>query len=266
MNTDTIPASSVSSALTVQGRVIYALVLREVHTLYGNTRLGYLWAIIQTAFNIAVFWLFREFLGAHSRHDMGIGVFLLCGFIPWHMVSDTLSRCMSAVRANQALLTFPQVTELDLMIARVVVVWGTQIICAVVILIMVVSIGQVAELRNPGTLAATLLFAPLLGIGMGLVFASLARLWPTLERLIPIVMRFLFFASGVFFQVSELPARFSDILLLNPVSQIIEWQRYGFSASSAAPMHSIAYIVVWCLGSLCLGLLLERYVRGRELK
>ena len=173
---------------------------------------------------------------------------------------------MSAVRANQALLTFPQVTELDLMIARVVVVWGTQIICAVVILIMVVSIGQVAELRNPGTLAATLLFAPLLGIGMGLVFASLARLWPTLERLIPIVMRFLFFASGVFFQVSELPARFSDILLLNPVSQIIEWQRYGFSASSAAPMHSIAYIVVWCLGSLCLGLLLERYVRGRELK
>lgn len=62
MNTDTIPAPSVSSALTVQGRVIYALVLREVHTLYGNTRLGYLWAIIQTAFNIAVFWLFREFL------------------------------------------------------------------------------------------------------------------------------------------------------------------------------------------------------------
>ena len=77
MNTDTIPAPSVSSALTVQGRVIYALVLREVHTLYGNTRLGYLWAIIQTAFNIAVFWLFREFLGAHSRHGMGIGVFLL---------------------------------------------------------------------------------------------------------------------------------------------------------------------------------------------
>ena len=107
MNTDTIPAPSVSSALTVQGRVIYALVLREVHTLYGNTRLGYLWAIIQTAFNIAVFWLFREFLGAHSRHGMGIGVFLLCGFIAWHMVSDTLSRCMSAVRANQALLTFP---------------------------------------------------------------------------------------------------------------------------------------------------------------
>ena len=104
MNAGTFPAPSVSSALTVQGRVITALILREVHTLYGNTRLGYLWAIIQTAFNIGVFWLFREFLGAHAPHSMEMAVFLLCGFIPWYMFSDTVSRCMKAVSANQALL------------------------------------------------------------------------------------------------------------------------------------------------------------------
>lgn len=266
MSADAIPTPSVSPALTVQGRVIAALILREVHTLYGNTRLGYLWAIIQTAFNIAVFWLFREFLGAHAPHGMGIAVFLLCGFIPWHIFSDTISRCMKAVSANQALLTFPQVTELDLMIARVIVVWGTQLVSAIVILSVAAALGQSMELRHPGTLAATLFFAPLLGLGMGLVFASLSRLWPTLERLIPILMRFLFFASGVFFQVSELPARFSAPLLLNPAAQLIEWQRYGFSASSASPLYSVGYMVAWCLISLCLGLLLERYVRGRAIK
>lgn len=266
MSADAIPTPSVSPALTVQGRVIAALILREVHTLYGNTKLGYLWAIIQTAFNIAVFWLFREFLGAHAPHGMGMAVFLLCGFIPWHIFSDTISRCMKAVSANQALLTFPQVTELDLMIARVIVVWGTQLVSAIVILSVAAALGQSMELRHPGTLAATLFFAPLLGLGMGLVFASLSRLWPTLERLIPILMRFLFFASGVFFQVSELPARFSAPLLLNPAAQLIEWQRYGFSASSASPLYSVGYMVAWCLISLCLGLLLERYVRGREIK
>ncbi len=266
MNTDAIPTPSVSPALTVQGRVIAALILREVHTLYGNTKLGYLWAIIQTAFNIAVFWLFREFLGAHAPHGMGMAVFLLCGFIPWNIFKDTLTRCMKAVSANQALLTFPQVTELDLMIARVIVVWGTQLVSAIVILSVAATLGQSMELRHPATLAATLFFAPLLGLGMGLVFASLSRLWPTLERLIPILMRFLFFASGVFFQVSELPARFSAPLLLNPAAQLIEWQRYGFSASSASPLYSVGYMVAWCLISLCLGLLLERYVRGRKIK
>ena len=261
-----LSAPSVYSALTVQGIVISALILREVHTLYGNTRLGYLWAVIQTAFNIAVFWLFREFLGAHAPHGMGMAVFLLCGFIPWYMFSDVISRCMKAVSANQALLTFPQVTELDLMLARMAVVWGTQLVCSIVILCAAAALGQPVELRQPGSLVATLFFAPLLGLGVGLVLASLARLWPTLERLVPILMRFLFFASGVFFQVSELPARFSAPLLLNPAAQLIEWQRYGFSASSSAPLYSIGYMAAWCMGSLCLGLLLERYVRGREIR
>ena len=111
MRADTISTPSVSPALTVQGRVIAALILREIHTLYGNTRLGYLWAIIQTAFGIGVFWAFREVMGAHAPHGMGMAVFLLCGFIPWYIFSDTISRCMKAVSANQALLTFPQVTE-----------------------------------------------------------------------------------------------------------------------------------------------------------
>lgn len=266
MSADAIPTPSVSPALTVQGRVIAALILREVHTLYGNTRLGYLWAIIQTAFGIGVFWAFREVMGAHAPHGMGMAVFLLCGFIPWYIFSDTISRCMKAVSANQALLTFPQVTELDLMLARTVVVWGTQVLSAGVILSAAAVCGQPVELRVPASLASTLFFAPLLGLGMGLIFASLARLWPTLERLVPILTRFLFFASGVFFQVSELPARFSGPLLLNPVAQLIEWQRYGFSASSASPLYSVGYVAAWCLISLCLGLLLERYARGREIK
>ena len=261
-----LSAPSVSSALTVQGRVISALILREVHTLYGNTRLGYLWAVIQTAFNIAVFWGFRELMGAYAPHGMSMAVFLLCGFLPWYVFSDTLNRCMRAVSANQALLTFPQVTELDLMLARTIVVWGTQILSAVIILSVAVACGQSIALRAPASLAATLFFAPLLGLGMGLVFASLARFQPTLDKLVPMCLRILFFASGIFFQISELPGRLAHILLLNPIAQLIEWQRYGFSASSSAPLYSIGYMAVWCMGSLCLGLLLERYVRGREIR
>lgn len=261
-----LAAPSASSALTVQGRVIAALILREVHTLYGNTRLGYLWAIIQAAFGIGVFWGVREVLGAHAPHGMSMAVFLLCGFLPWYIFSDTLNRCLRAVSANQALLTFPQVTELDLMLARTIVVWGTQILSAIIILSVAAACGQSLALRAPASLAATLFFAPLLGLGLGLVFASLARFWPTLDKLVPMCLRILFFASGIFFQVSELPGRLAHILLFNPIAQLIEWQRYGFSTSSAAPQYSTGYVIAWCLGSFCLGLLLERHVRGREIR
>ena len=174
MNAGTFPAPPVSSALTVQGRVITALILREVHTLYGNTRLGYLWAIIQTAFNIGVFWLFRESLGAHAPHGMGMAVFLLCGFIPWYMFRDTISRCVKAVSANQALLTFPQVTELDLMIARCIVVWGTQLVCAVIILSIAAALGSLWSCATSTALPLPCFLPPCWDWAWGLF----SRPWP----------------------------------------------------------------------------------------
>lgn len=242
-----------------------ALILREVHTLYGNTRLGYLWAVIQTAFGIGVFWGIRSIMGFHAPHGMGMAIFLLCGFIPWQMFSHIVIRCMAAVRANKALLTFPQVSELDLMLARAVVVWGTQLVSASLILGLALALRQPVTLREPSSLAAVLLAAPCLGLGVGLLCASLARFWSTLEKLVPMAMRILFFASGIFFTVSRFPSRISDILLFNPVMQIIEWQRRGFSATSEAPLYSVEYMAAWCAVTLCLGLLLERYARGREI-
>ena len=174
MNAGTFPAPSVSSALTVQGRVITALILREVHTLYGNTRLGYLWAIIQrrsisgyfgcfvspSAHTPPTAWGWRSSFSAVLSPG-------ICSAIPF-------PACMKAVSANQALLTFPQVTELDLMIARCIVVWGTQLVCAVIILSIAAALGQSVELRHVDSLAATLLFAPLLDWAWGLF----SRPWP----------------------------------------------------------------------------------------
>ncbi len=260
----TLTTSSTSSALAVQCRVIVALILREVHTLYGHTKLGYLWAIIMTAFQIGIFWIIRLFLGAHAPHGMGMAVFLLCGFIPLRMFSDTVMRCMAAVNGNRALLTFPQVTELDLMLARTAVVWGTQLVCALVILSLALALGEPMTLHDPASLASTLIFAPLLGLGVGTIFSSIACFWSTLERLVPLLMRFFFFTSGVFFEVSELPARFSEYLMINPLAHLIEWQRHGFSLSAISPLHSISYVIVWCLFSLSLGLLLERHMRGKK--
>ena len=69
-----------SSGWIVQGRVIMALILREVHTLYGSSRLGYLWAVIQTMFGIGIFWGIREIAGARAPHGMSVLMFLLAGF------------------------------------------------------------------------------------------------------------------------------------------------------------------------------------------
>lgn len=251
------------SALIVQGRVIYALMMREVHTIYGTSRLGYLWALIQTMWGIAVFWGMRYTLGAKAPHGMHILMFLLAGFGFFNMFSGILNKCMSAVNGNRALLTFPQVTPVDLMISRAVIVWATELVAAFLLIIIGMLFGMPFYLSDFGGLLILLLLTPLLGLGAGMMLASLAVLYPTLEKIVPMVMRILFFASGLFYSATTLPSYVLKYLWYNPMLQIIEWARVCLSRGYSTLSYSPLYLVSVTLFCLCFGLLLERYVRRR---
>lgn len=251
------------SGLIVQGRVILALILREVHTLYGSSKLGYLWAVIQTMFGIGVFWGMREIAGARAPHGMSVLMFLLAGFGTWYLFSDTLSKCLSAVNGNRALLTFPQVTPFDLMFARMIVVWGTQLFSGILIAALSVCFDMPVYLSDLTGFFSVLVLTPLLGLGCGMLCASLAVFWQTLEKIVPMVLRIMFFASGLFFSVTVFPKNIADILLLNPVMQLIELLRQSLSRGYVAPTYSYQYLLIFCAVVLCLGGLLERYARRR---
>ena len=160
-------------------------------------------------------------------------------------------------------MTFPQVTPLDLMLSRTVVVWGTQLSSGCVITGIAAFCGTSLYVSDWTGLFAAFLLTPLLGLGCGMLCASLAVFWPTLEKIVPMILRILFFASGIFFSVSMFPKNIADILLLNPVMQLIELLRQSLSRGYVAPTYDYLYIVAFCVVSLCLGGLLERYARKR---
>lgn len=251
------------SALKVQGRVIYALMMREVHTIYGTSRLGYLWALIQTMWGIFVFWGMRYAVSATAPHGMHILMFLLVGFGFFNMFSGILNKCMSAVNGNRTLLTFPQVTPVDLMLSRMVIVWATEIVAALLLIGIGMMFGMPFYLNDFGGVVLLLILTPLLGLGAGMMFASLAVLYPTLEKIVPMGMRILFFASGLFYSATMLPSYILKYLWYNPMIQIIEWGRVCLSRGYSTIAYSPAYLAAVTASCLCLGLLLERYVRRR---
>lgn len=251
------------SALTVQGRVIYALMMREVHTIYGTSRLGYLWALIQTMWGIFVFWGLRYAMGATAPHGMHILMFLLVGFGFYNIFSGIIGKCMSAVSGNSALLTFPQVTPVDLMVSRTVIVWATELVSASLLILIGMLFGMPFYLTDAGGILILLLLTPLLGLGVGMTCASLAVLYPTLEKIIPMVLRIMFFASGLFYSATMLPSYVLKYLWYNPMLQLIDWGRACLSRGYTTIAYSELYLVSFAFISLCLGLLFERYVRGR---
>lgn len=255
---------AVASPFQTQCRVIFALILREVHTMYGGTALGYLWAIITTAFGILLFWGLRSFIGMVAPHGMTILAYLGVGFMVWNTISECISRCMSAVEGNRAMLTFPQVTPLDLLISRVIVIWATEAISFFVIMAVGSLLGMPIIIQDLALFLFVLFDSALLGLGIGTILSALAVLWPTLERIVPMVMRILFFLSGIFFSVSMFANKVSSVLLLNPMMQLIELGRQSVALGYVSTLVSIDYLCWVTLGSLTLGFLLERFVRPMD--
>ena len=178
-------------ALDTQARVIIALALREVHTIYGGKSLGYLWAILQTAFGVAVFWAVRYFAHAAAPHGMTVLAYLVSGFGIWNIIAQNLAKCMAAIDGNRALLTFPQVTPLDIMLARCLVVTSTQVVSMSVILGCGALFGYTLHISNLSLLIYAILLASFLGLGVGATLGSLAIYVPALQQIVPMLMRLL---------------------------------------------------------------------------
>lgn len=254
--------TSFYNAFLVQLRVINALMLREIHTIHGNSKLGYLWVVIQYTFSIAVFMAIREYTNAHDHFGMSSAIFLITGFFVWYIVSDSIKKCMSAVSANKALLTYPQVKVLDLMLSRVIVLWLTQLIVNIAILTVLTVFDIEFEIHSITLVYLVVFVAPLLGLGLGLIFSSLAVILPFIEKVVPMILRILFFISGVFFSVSTFNHDIASLLALNPILDLIELLRASVSTSYPLNYSSWSYVLNITLVSLFFGFILERYVRS----
>ena len=248
----------------VQGRVLSALMLREIHTINGDSKLGYLWVLIQSVFSIAVFWAIREYMGAHAPHGISMPLFLAVGFGLWYIFSGTISKVMSAVEGNRALLSFPQVTELDVMIGRTLVIAATQYLTILLIVGADALVANPLEIASVFSALSVIILLPILSLGIGMVLASLAVFLPVLEKLVPMVLRVGFFVSGVFFSVSAFKQDVAEILLWNPVFNAIELLRMSLYAAYKVDGVSLSYLSVSTIVALSFGMLFERYVRSRR--
>jgi capsular polysaccharide transport system permease protein len=249
------------SATRAQARVVWALMLRETKTLFGKHKLGYLWAPINAAFFIGIFWAIRDFAGFHAPHGMSTPVFLVGGFIPWFLFAETVTSGMNSVNGNRSLLAYPQVFPLDILTARALL-QGAMYVCVMVVLLSIAhAMDYRVTLQDPARILAALSLALLLGFGTGSLCSALNLMWPTTARVVPLILRVMFFVSGLFFSVDAMPPYVQRYLFFNPLSHLIESLRGGMSASFNSQFVYLPYVIGFVLVTLSLGLLLERYSR-----
>lgn len=250
--------------LEVFGRVVYALILREARTRHGRSRIGYLWAVMEPAVQLGVLWFFYELIGRRSPVNASMAAFLLTGIFPFLAWRATAVRGSTAIQSNLPLMVHPQVQPFSIVVARVILELATNLVVWLFfILILRAFFGEPLSSWTDEPLHLLTGFGALalLAFGFAMFNAGMARIvsfWPEIIRM---TARVLFFTSGVFYTMESLPPRARDVILLNPLSHVIEWIRSaalpGFDSMHYDPM----YVAVWGLWLLFVGMFIDWVVR-----
>lgn len=254
--------SSLREGLALQARVVRALMLREVRTLYGRHRLGYLWAFFEPVTHIGFWFLLWTFMHRGSVvHDMAPLVFLSCGLIPFFCFKNVAAFVQNAIGSNAALLNFPPVKQIDTVIARFLLKSATMLTVGLMIFGFLIFTGVADWPADPLQVLLATMAMLLLGLGYGTFNCVLCNLFPTYVHFTGIISRVLYFTSGLFFVPETLPAPVLDVLQWNPALHGVELFRSGWSALYESRFASFGYLVLFALVLLAFGLLLEPRVR-----
>lgn len=247
----------------VMGRVIYALVLREARTRYGNSRLGYVWALVDPIIITVIFVLVFQAMGRQSPIAASMTVFMLTGYTPFFVFRNCVSRAATGATSNSSLLGYAQVTVSDIVLSRV-----TLEIATAVAVYLALIIGVYFVIGEPfhswyddpiGMIGVTL--AIIYCCLAGATFSSgLSRVWTLWPNIWTYMSRPLFVLSGVFFTLSALPSNLRRYMAYNPVAHLIEWFRSvslpGFESDYYSPFFVLSTATI----GLIIGLLIDRYL------
>ena len=245
------------SALTVQLRVIHALILRELKSRYGNRRLGFCWALIEPLLFMSVFVAGFQLIGRGAPSGIPVPLFFVAGFSPFFMFRDLFSEISQGTRGHQSLLMFPQVTRMDLLISKVIVNALVSISVFLTLVICLYFFGFSFRIDNLMGVMIGFGLMIALGFGLGLVLGAVGIRYEFVRSFSePLLGRPLFLSSGLFFTASMLPPFARDIALYNPLLHCIELIRSSLFESFDSRYIDLGYVCTFALVLISFGLML----------
>jgi len=242
-------------------RVVTAIILRETKTRFGKNKLGYLWAFIEPAAYVVILILIRKYMNSRIPFGTNLYLFILTGVLVYRVFISIAGRATGAISSNQALLTYPIVKPLDTILARVILESLTMVTILSTFFIILELFSEHALINYPDELVLAIFATLLLSAGVGFFNAVMVMIIPVWERIWGLSKLPLLLLSGVFYIPKSMPPVVQKIIAWNPVTNCIEWFRFG-SYLDYDPMLSRSYVIWFGLICMLIGLIAEKIYRN----
>lgn len=236
--------TSLSRSLSIQRRVIWALVLREMLTRFGRHNIGFLWLFAEPMlFTLGVTALWTASKAIHGS-NLSIVAFAVTGYSSVLLWRNMPARCIGAITPNLALLYHRNVRPIDIYLSRLILEVSGATMSFVFLTIFFSSIGWMELPENVLKIAAAWLMLAWFGTGLALFVGALSESHETVEKLWHPASYILFPLSGAAFLVDVLPPAGQNVVLLLPMVHGVEYLREGYFGSEITAHYSLAYMAL----------------------
>ena len=229
--------------------VIFALFVREIRTGF-NDKLGLAWAVVQPLSFIIMLSYIRGRMDGGSTHTIPTFDFMMYGLLLIQLFLGTLSSCSSSIKKNKSLFAFRQVQPISSVLATGFFNFLVKVAVFISIFIFMYFIGLEVKLNDPLFMILNIFALWMFSMSFGLLFAIIQCYIPEFSKVQGILTRPLFFISGVFFSLQDVPKEYWPYLDWNPILHAIELTRYAAYPTYGTEGVSEFYLFSSAFGSL----------------
>jgi lipopolysaccharide transport system permease protein len=235
----------------------------ELKTEVQRTYLGFLWWIFEPLMFLGIFYL--VFTNLRESKVENFIQFLLVGLVFWKWFAASISQSSGVVLIQINLLRQVKIPAWLFPIIKVSASFFKFIIIFALLLTMLWSTGFYPSF-NSLYIFEIILLQYLLITGFVLTLSSIIPFIPDIKNIVDNLMMGLFFLSGIFFSINDMPEKFREILYLNPMVHIIENARLVL-INNKPPNHlHLLFVLGVALFFIILGLLLFKNLQNKYVK
>ena len=184
--------------------------------------LSYLWWIVEPVIHMATYYIVFALL--LSRGGEGYVYMLLVGLVPWLWFSKTINQGANSLIEGRHLMNQVSISKLFFPLVFVAQCSVKQIMVFTILLLFLFVTG-IEVTRFWFASIVVMLVQLLLLIPMTCLVAVAVAFVRDMRFVIPTVIQFLFFTSGVFFSFDQVSSEYKALFLVNPMAGLIDAYR-----------------------------------------
>ena len=247
--------------------LVLIFVRRDFVAGYKQTILGPLWYIFQPLLTTIVFTIIFDKFAHISTNATPSVIFYMTGITAWNYFASCITKTSGTFINNAGIfgkVYFPRLTVPVSIVISNLITFCVQFLFMMGFWVYYYLIGaNIYITPYIFLIPVLLLLTALMGLGFGIIISSLTTKYKDLQFVVNFGVQLLMYATPIIYPLSSIPDKYKIIIMLNPMTSIIETFKYALLGRGTFSWEMLGYSGIFSIAILIIGLLLFNKIEQR---